>query len=197
FPHQGWVRNNGLTVVAPGLPEAEVDDDGTIYITALRAVGSLSRVDLRGRPQPAGPGLRTPEAQCRGTMAAQLALAFGSEPSREALNAELGLRAVPAGPNPIVPEGSSLMMLEGEGVVLSAVKPAQDERRLVVRVLNPTDDIEDVTLRFAPSVDAAISVRLDEEPDSQAVTQDGNTVGGTVGPHALRSWRIELSAPGT
>ncbi|MBV8234933.1 MAG: hypothetical protein JO075_04450, partial [Acidimicrobiia bacterium] len=118
FPHQGWVRNNGLTVVAPGLPEAEVDDDGTIYITALRAVGSLSRVDLRGRPQPAGPGLRTPEAQCRGTMAAQLALAFGSEPSREALNAELGLRAVPAGPNPIVPEGSSLMMLEGEGVVL-------------------------------------------------------------------------------
>ena len=67
FPHQGWVYNNGLTVVAPGLPEAEVTPEGTIYITVVRAVGWLSRLDLRSRPEPAGPGLRAPAAQCLGS----------------------------------------------------------------------------------------------------------------------------------
>src|SRR5262249_19824276 len=33
FAHQGWVSANGLTVVAPGLPEAEVSTSGVITIT--------------------------------------------------------------------------------------------------------------------------------------------------------------------
>ncbi|HEV2311192.1 MAG TPA: hypothetical protein VGU73_11780, partial [Acidimicrobiia bacterium] len=84
FPHQGWVHNNGLTVAAPGLPEAEVTSDGTVYITVVRAVGWLSRLDLRSRPEPAGPGLCTPEAQCPGPTAARLMLTFGATPQEEA-----------------------------------------------------------------------------------------------------------------
>src|SRR4029077_14234228 len=49
FAHQGWVSANGLTVVAPGLPEAEVTAEGTIAITLLRAVGWLARFDLHSR----------------------------------------------------------------------------------------------------------------------------------------------------
>ena len=63
FPQQGFVSANGLTVVAPGLPEAEVTPDGVIAITLLRAVGWLARTDLRQRPQPAGPAVPTPGAQ--------------------------------------------------------------------------------------------------------------------------------------
>ena len=62
FPHQGWVHNNGLTVVAPGLPEAEVTAEGTIYITVVRAVGWLSRT---GSEVPSG-ARRTGAAYPRG-----------------------------------------------------------------------------------------------------------------------------------
>ncbi|NNL65870.1 MAG: hypothetical protein HKP30_06495, partial [Myxococcales bacterium] len=56
FACQGFVHAGGLSVVAPGLNEAEVTPDGTIAFTALRCVGDLSRHDLRTRPGPAGPG---------------------------------------------------------------------------------------------------------------------------------------------
>ncbi len=49
FPHQGWVSLNELTLVAPGLPEAEVREDGTL--TLVRAVGWLSRVVLEIEPR--------------------------------------------------------------------------------------------------------------------------------------------------
>ena len=65
FPHQGWIEANGLVVAAPGLPEGEVGPDGTIAVTLLRSVGFLTHMDVRTRPLPAGPGLATPEAQCR------------------------------------------------------------------------------------------------------------------------------------
>ena len=74
FPHQGWVEANGLTVVAPGLYEAEVTADGMIAITMVRAVGWLARIELATRPIPAGPGLPTPGGQLPGGIAADLSL---------------------------------------------------------------------------------------------------------------------------
>ncbi|MGH7789875.1 MAG: hypothetical protein ACRERC_23610, partial [Candidatus Binatia bacterium] len=81
FAHQGWVSANGLTVLAPGLPEAEVTPDGTIAITLLRAVGWLARYDLRSRPGPAGPPIETPGAQLLGAYTAHLALLAGDDPA--------------------------------------------------------------------------------------------------------------------
>ena len=48
FPHQGWISAHGLTVGAPGLPEAEVTDDGTIAVTLLRAVGYETNDEIAG-----------------------------------------------------------------------------------------------------------------------------------------------------
>ena len=64
FPHQGFVCANGLTVAAPGLPEAEVTPDGITAVTLVRAVGWLARMDLRSRPRPDGPLIAVPGAQC-------------------------------------------------------------------------------------------------------------------------------------
>lgn len=205
FPHQGWVHNNGLTVVAPGLPEAEVSPEGIVYVTVVRAVGWLSRLDLRSRPEPAGPGLAAPEAQCLGPTVARLALLFGGEPQVEAWDAELGLRAVPAGPDPIVEPGSSLVTIEGPGVVLSTLKPAERGSSVVARLLNPTDHPAVTTLRWHLPVGAVVPVRLDEEPvepgDDPVETSalaagngpgDGATaVRRTVPPHALSSVRVD------
>lgn len=191
FPHQGWVHNNGLTVVAPGLPEAEVTAEGTIYITVVRAVGWLSRMDLKSRPEPAGPGLRTPEAQCLGPTVARLALVFGPAPQVEAWDAELGLRAVPAGDNPVLPPGVSLFALEGPNLVLSALKPPERGTGIVARVLNPTDAPAQAALRSNMPVGHAVSVRLDEEPTerdpSPAPVAGADSVELTIPAHALRS----------
>jgi alpha-mannosidase len=194
FPHQGWVHGNGLTIVAPGLPEGEVAQDGTIFITVIRAVGWLSRLDLESRPEPAGPGLRTPEAQCLGLTQARLALAFGPHPQVEAWDGELGLRAVPAGPEPILPPGTSLVTLDAPGVVLSALKPADDGNGLVARLLNPTGTPVECRLQWNDLGQMVSEVRLDEEPvgptDPPSLQIDRNETIMTMPAHRLRSLRI-------
>jgi mannosylglycerate hydrolase len=200
FPHQGWVHNHGLTVVAPGLPEAEVTHDGIIFITVVRAVGWLSRLDLKSRPEPAGPGLRTPEAQCVGLTHARLALTFGPHPQVEAWDGELGLRAVPAGPDPALPPGRSLLTVDGPGVVLSALKPAEDGNGLVARLLNPTGTSVETRLQWNELGRNVTEVRLDEEPveptDPPSLQTDTNETILTIPAHHLRSFRIGVVGEG-
>jgi alpha-mannosidase len=194
FPHQGWVHNNGLTVVAPGLPEAEVTQDGSIFITVVRAVGWLSRLDLKSRPEPAGPGLRTPEAQCLGETCAPLALTFGPHPQVEAWDTELGLRAVPAGPEPVLATGQGLVTLDAPSIVLSALKPAEDGNGLVARLLNPTDAAAEARLQWSHTGGEVSEVRLDEEPAEPATPSacQTNSDGAVlrIPAHSLRSLRI-------
>jgi len=186
FPHQGWVSANGLTVVAPGLPEAEVTDEGTIAITLLRAVGWLARFDLRSRPVPAGPVMPIPGAQLRGPLEARLALLAGVDPIA-ARDAELGFWALLGGPAPLLPAGEALLALEPSGLVLSSLKPAENGDGIVVRLLNPTGVPLTAILRPGFPVRAVRAVRLDEEPASDSVTFDRGVVRFEVSPHALRS----------
>jgi alpha-mannosidase len=206
FPQQGFVAANGLAVVAPGLPEAEVTKDGVIAITVLRAVGWLARMDLTTRPVPAGPGLPTPDAQCHAGITADLSLRLADDPglAAHARADELGVRAVAAGDEPIVQPGTSLIGLAPPELVLSALKPAEDDDGIVVRVLNPTDAPIDGELRVDLPLRTARSVRLDETAGSgDAIAEGGNGTGDggdvtfvdqtvrlTVGPHQLRSVRL-------
>jgi alpha-mannosidase len=77
--------------------------------------------------------------------------------------------------------------------VLSACKPAQDGDGVVVRVLNPTAEPEDVTLRFGIDVGRARPVRLDEQPDDFHVEHFGREVRFHVPPHALRGVRLDFA----
>lgn len=185
FCHQGWVAAGGLMVVAPGLPEAEVTPDGTIAVTLLRAVGTLARFDLASRPLPAGPEMPAPAAQLHGTLVAHLALVAGSDPTA-ARDAELGLRATfAAAADPAV--GAPLLELGGDGVVLSALKPAARTGGFVVRLLNPTDVVRAAELRLGVPFASIEAVRLDEEPADFPVERTGGTIRLTLPPHALRS----------
>jgi 2-O-(6-phospho-alpha-D-mannosyl)-D-glycerate hydrolase len=186
FPHQGWIHANGLTVVAPGLPEAEVTPDGTIAVTLLRAVGWLARYDVRTRPQPAGPPMETPGAQCPGPLVARLSLLDGLD-ARAARDVETGLRGVLGGPSPRLRDGTALLSVEPREVIVTAVKPLDEGRGIVVRVLNPTDAPQAVRLRFGWTVEAVRAVRLDETPAGDAVALDRDVARLDVPPHALRS----------
>ena len=186
FPHQGWVAANGLLVGAPGLPEAEVTADGTVAVTLLRAVGWLSRGDLHTRPVQAGPGMPAPGAQCHGPLVARLILATDADPSI-AHDAELGLRAVPAGDAPLLDPDIALLELAPRELSLSALKPANDGNGFVVRVLNPTDHELKAHLRLAQPTTSVTPVRLDETASGDRIQIVDGSVAFDVPPHALRS----------
>ncbi len=191
FPHQGFVHANGLSVVAPGLPEAEVisGQPSQIAITLLRCIGSLSRLDLRSRPGPAGPGTDTPAAQCAGALVAKLSLFAGFDPSR-AREAELGLRAVLCGDEPLASELEPFLEVEPPSLILSACKPAEDGIGVIIRVLNPTSVPEQVRIGLGFAFEKFEMLRLDETSDGGPVERDGQSLLFPVPAHALRSVRV-------
>jgi alpha-mannosidase len=189
FPHQGWIAANGLVVGAPGLPEGEATPAGEVIITLVRSVGALARIKLRTRPLPAGPEMMAPGAQTLGRIAATVTIARTPGDARAA---EIGLRGVLGGDAPILPSDASLLELDAHHCVLSACKPSQDGDGIVVRVLNPTDEPDDVTLHLGRDVRRARPVGLDEQPSDSLVTHNGRDVGFEVPPHALRSVLLSL-----
>jgi alpha-mannosidase len=191
FPHQGWIHANGLTVVAPGLPEAEVTADGSVAVTLLRAVGYLSRLNLQTRPIPAGPAIPTPAAQRHGRTEARLHLFAGLDAAR-ARNAELGLRAVAAGERPLMNADQALLTLQPSSLELSAIKPADDGDGVIVRVYNPTDAALQAELRTELTWANAQWVRLDEAATDAGghIRRDGNFFRFEVPARTIRSLRL-------
>jgi alpha-mannosidase len=155
----------------------------------LRAVGWLSRFDLRRRPTPAGPMMPLPGAQVPGVLNARLSLLAGADPVA-AWDAELSLRGVIGGPQPLLDAGRPLLVLEPSTLLLSALKPADDGEGIVVRVLNPGRTSVRASLRVGFDVSRAHAVRLDEEPAAHTVIVEEGAISFDVPPHALRSVRL-------
>jgi hypothetical protein len=187
FAHQGWIGASDLVVGAPGLPEAEVTPDGAVLVTLVRSVGAIARIEVSTRPQPAGPEMLAPGAQAQGRITATVTIARSAADARAA---EVGLIGVLGGDTPLLASEHSLLELDARRCVLSTCKPAQDGDGTVVRVLNPTAEAEDVTLRFGIDVRRAHPVRLDEQPDDFSVEHFGRDVRFHVPPHALRTVRL-------
>jgi alpha-mannosidase len=179
FPHQGWIAANGLVVCAPGLPEAEVTPDGDILVTLVRSVGSLAKLSLRTRPQPAAPEMPAPGAQMQGLIRATVTIATTAQDARAA---EVGLWGVFGNVAP-----PSFLALESERCELSSCKPAEDGDGIIVRLLNPTDEPDTAAIRFGFPVADIQAVRLDESP----VDLPDPLV---VPPHALRTIRVRPSS---
>ncbi|WP_026413299.1 glycoside hydrolase family 38 C-terminal domain-containing protein [Actinomadura oligospora] len=143
FTAHAFVAAGGLAVLLRHVTEYEIVNDGAeLALTLLRSVNWLSRDDNGLREEPAGPQIATPDAQCLGPHAFELALMRydGDRPGPEVLAAaELyghELRAVRG----IAPEGTpapaprSGLGIEGDGVVLSSLR--RRDGRLELRVVN-------------------------------------------------------------
>ncbi|TDD07731.1 hypothetical protein E1292_12605 [Nonomuraea deserti] len=157
-----------VTVAAPGLPEMQAlpgGDGDVLAVTLVRAVGWLSRFDLRARTAGAGPMLATPEAQCRGPRRFRLTVRLGEagdlELARAAAEARVPVRALQARPG-----SSPASRRVGPGVtggLLSALKPAEGGGGYVLRVTNPTGQAVTAGLSLPPGT-LVTEARLDETP---------------------------------
>jgi alpha-mannosidase len=194
----------GLALLAPGFFEYEHAADGDLLITLLRAVGELSRNDLPTRPGHAAWPAATPLAQSLGADRLQLALlplgADGAEdPAAIAAAWEdvfLPLRPVwlrQATPLAL-PAGE--LALEGPGLVVSAIKPAEDGEGVILRCYNATADPVHGRWHLPFIASTALRVRADErEPEPVPLEDGGRTVGFTAGPRAIVTLYLEPTLP--
>jgi alpha-mannosidase len=154
----GAVALGPLVLLTKGLPEYEASSEG-LRLTLLRCVGTISRgPGMETRPVGAGPQIPTPEGQCRGRHALEYALRFdGDTLSNAALvRASQDFRTAFLRGDPFEP----LLALGGD-VVFSCLKQAESGTGLVLRVFNPNEQAETVTLDRP-----ARRIRLDEEHEA-------------------------------
>jgi len=184
----------GMAILAPGFFEYEWTPRGDLVVTLLRAVGELSRADLPARPGHAAWPTPTPLAQSPGSSRVELALAPVSR-------AELDRGDVLPGwwEDTFLPlrgfwlrDAVDLTLapidiaLDGSGLVLSAVKPAQQGSPLVLRCYNATDRKAAGAWRFGEGVKSAHRVRADERESVALVLEGrGKTVRFTAEPREI------------
>ena len=161
----------GATIFSDGLAEYEAADDGTLWVTLVRAVGELSRHDLPERPGHAGYPVPTPLAQSLGPFEARLGFAqhgprngstihlierladdvllpLRGEPWRTAIDPESRI----AGP-----------ALFGQGLAFTTMKESEDGAWVVLRCVNLLDEAVEGGWQL-PGVREVVRSRLDETP---------------------------------
>lgn len=183
----------GLAVLNRGLPEyaLEVADAGAVLcVTLLRAVGWLSRDDLRSRPQGAGPALATPEAQCHGHHRFELALVpFHGPWWRSALPVEAE-RFVAVPRAFAVAQALDLPgMTLSPPLTLSAFAPSRRGGGVVVRVWNPTPVAVNGALELPTPPRAVYRTRLDETREARVDTT-GRRLAIALGPSEVATFEL-------
>jgi alpha-mannosidase len=193
----------GLAVFAPGFFEYQWTPRGELLITLLRSVGELSKGDLRTRPGHAGWPTPTPEAQCLGSETIEFGIAWVTTAdlvAPEQLERLWEERFVPPVSRWIrdyaaaAPPLATMMgcALEGEGLVLSALKPAEDGLGVAARCYNVRPLEVAGRLRSARRLVRARLIRADETTLLDlGLEEKGHAIAFTVGSREMISFRLE------
>lgn len=168
---------SAVALLTRGLPEVQairVDGSAVLSLTVLRAVGWLSRFDLRTRTTGAGPMLAVPEAQCIGPITVNVAVIFGESVQPESMDLitaaalhKVPLRAFALRPGCPPPAGQSARRSAPEvsGAVVSAWKPVDENTPgggYVLRISNPTGHSVSAVLTLPESTTSVDRARIDE-----------------------------------
>ena len=176
--------HGGLMIANRGLPEYEVLDTpggATIALTLFRSVGWLSRFDFPSRKGGAGPNLETPGAQLLGKNVAEYSIIphrGGWESAYEQAHrfaAPMRARWNRQGTGVMAGAGS-LLELEGDGLVVSALKRpegAELDGDTILRLYNILNQPTTGRMRLAEPTSRVEIVDMKEEPLGPANVEDG------------------------
>lgn len=181
----------GATIYSDGLAEYEAVDDGTVWVTLVRAVGELSRHDLPERPGHAGYPVPTPLAQSLGPFEARFGFAFHGPRTdstihlieRLADDVLLPLRGDPwrTAINPVAECAGPALV--GPGLAFSAMKESEDGEWAVLRCVNLLDEAVEGGWQL-PAAREVVRSRLDETP-LDALPVQGGGVRFTAAPREV------------
>ncbi|HZA91333.1 MAG TPA: glycoside hydrolase family 38 C-terminal domain-containing protein, partial [Gemmatimonadales bacterium] len=198
-------QNRGLAILSPGFFEYELESGGDLLVTLLRAVGQLSRDDLSTRPGHAGWPVATPLAQCQGIDRIQLGLApmareqatTGTALAR--LWEDLFLPIQPVWLRQASPLSlpTTDIRLDGEGLVFSALKPAEQGSAMVLRCYNARPSPAAGAWHLSAPVVAAHRARADEQILHEIrLGEGGRSVPFHAAPHEIVTIMVSLAGTG-
>ncbi len=211
FPIGATPQRSFATLVGDGLAltlanrgcaevEAVVEEDGSssLAVTALRAVGWLSREDLSLRPGPAGPALETPGAQVPGRHRVELAWRLHA-PEDPLRTAEAHRFAFPplafageGSDGAVLEDGARLLEVDDPAVVVSAIEPRADGEP-IVRLVNVSPEARRVRVRWnGPGATGLRAVDLAGRPTEAPGLEPGPGASATL---ALRPWQLVALRP--
>ena len=199
-PQRSFVDVNdgdvGIAVINNGLPEYEVRDDEirTIALTLLRAVNFISRDDLLTRPGGnAGWSYEAPGGQCLGKHTFHYAIAphEGSWQDalifREAHQHNSPCRVVQTSSHPgELSQELSFVSVSPASFIISAIKKAEAEEALIVRIYNASDDEVAGEIRVWKKIKGAVLTNLNEESLETITPNSEHTI--TI---QARSWEVK------
>jgi alpha-mannosidase len=189
--------DRGLAVLAPGFFEYEWTGRDAV-VTLLRSVGDLSRGDLPTRPGHAGWMTPTPGAQCLGRDTVELAIAPASASDlvqtdrleRLWEDAFLPVRGRWLRDADELAVAAVGIELEGEGLVLSAARPAEDGDGMILRCWNARETIVDGRWHLRPPAREAERSAADERPGQAMPASADGSVAFRAGPRELVTVRV-------
>lgn len=215
-PQDGWAAlemdGRGIAIFNKGLPEYEVERHGDsmrYWLTILRSVGWLSRNDLQTRHEHAGPGLSTPEAQCRGEHHVEFSLLpykGGWDSARVPRRAQNYLtppatfsffhaHRLHRGSHALAPR-HSFYAVEPTDILVSAVKQSESGKGTVLRLWNSGVRMRRATITVDRPVRFAHLLRLDETPvEALKIGKSGSSVTVELRPKEIATVELAWRAP--
>jgi alpha-mannosidase len=191
---------NGLMIANRGLPEVEVietEDGAEIALTLLNCVGWLSRDDFANRRGHAGPPLTpAPGAQMigghvfaysiiphKGTCknAADLAYSFSSPMTALLTTVHDGN----------LPAGASMLEVEPSSFIISAIKPVEDGKGIIVRGYSIADETTYVSLKPLLKFKKAERSMLDETSIEKITVQKDGSISFSAKPREIVTVRLK------
>jgi len=207
YAFKGWCAAEGGTgearrgfmVAAPGAYECWADEspgegNRSLMVTLYRSVGWLSRSDLSVRRGGAGPDIETPASQLLKELRFRISvIPYTREPAYNEAEAFLSpplLLRVDGLKEPI-PRSASFVEIPPE-LVLTAFKPSEDGKGLVIRLWNPTAHPLSGELKFAFRVKSAMRSAMDERDGETITPSVDNAYGITVGAGGVETIKLLL-----
>lgn len=181
YPAERFVDAGGAAVLLRRTMEHEVVErpgGQALALTLLRSIGYLSRNVHPHRDEPAGPQLATPQAQCLGPATAELAVLPHPGTWEDAglvAAAERYLHpvvwAAGTAPSPAAPQPQAGLRVDGEGVVMTALRRRADW--LELRVLAETTQHTDAVIGLGSGIRRARRCDLLGRPGEELQVLDG------------------------
>lgn len=179
-------KGYGLGVSVKGLNEFEaVKEEGetALYVTLLRCVGWLSRTDLLTRHGNGGWTIETPEGQCLGSHRFECSLSYHDGcfldsnlyKRMEKFRYPSYGRQVSGTHKIEITENHRVSFLKDmpKELILSAFKPSEDGKELILRVFSiGTEDLE-WKITFTDEIKGVALAKLTEEPEAVLEQTDG------------------------
>lgn len=191
-----WTANKGLH-------EYElIERNGSSWfaITLHRAVGYLSVSNGKIRRPQAGPSIKTPGAQCKRPLKAELCWGISNSldelyRATRSFSHPVYMQQLPAienkpetGP---VPLRSSLLTITNGAVQLSSLRKASDGDDSILRVFNTTDDVQKSRVQIGFDCSRYCKTDLTEEwKDENSIVINKNEISLKLKPHQIVTCRF-------